>query len=65
MRGIVFGDVGWAGTRGALGRHAFGRPLSSVGVGTSFLDGLIRLDLARGSYPRQQWRASAYVEARM
>jgi hypothetical protein len=65
MRGIVFGDVGWTGDRRMLRDRAFGRPMSDVGVGTSFLDGLIRLDVARGIYPQKQWRASAYVEARM
>jgi hemolysin activation/secretion protein len=65
MRGIVFGDVGWTGARRALGRHEFGRPLSSVGVGTSFLDGLIRLDVARGISPRREWRVTTYIEARM
>ncbi|HEY8175845.1 MAG TPA: hypothetical protein VIF32_09145, partial [Gemmatimonadaceae bacterium] len=65
MRGIVFGDVGWTGDRRMLRDRAFGRPMSDVGVGTSFLDGLIRLDVARGIYPQERWRASAYVEARM
>jgi hypothetical protein len=65
MRGIVFGDVGWTGDRRMLRDRAFGRPMSDVGVGTSFLDGLIRLDVARGIYPQVKWRASAYVEARM
>jgi hemolysin activation/secretion protein len=65
VRGIVFGDLGWTGDRSAMQRHAFGRPMSSAGVGASFLDGLIRLDVARGIQPRKQWRVNAYVEARM
>jgi hypothetical protein len=65
MRGVLFGDVGWTGTRRMLDAREFGRPMSSAGVGTSFLDGLIRVDLARGIYPRRQWRATTYVEARM
>lgn len=65
IRGIVFGDVGWTGARAAFGHDALDRAMSSVGVGTSFLDGLIRLDLARGLAPQRQWRATAYVEARM
>jgi hypothetical protein len=28
------------------------------------LDGLVRLDLARGIYPRKQMRLDLYVEAR-
>jgi hypothetical protein len=65
IRGILFGDVGWTGDRRALRERAFGRPMSGVGVGASFLDGLIRLDVARGIHPQMKWRASTYVEARM
>jgi hypothetical protein len=32
------------------------------GVGLSFLDGLARVDLARGVDPRTVWRAHLYVE---
>lgn len=59
---IGFGDVGWAGDRRAWSKP--GRPLSGVGVGTSFLDGLIRFDLARGLFPVQRWRADFYLEAK-
>ncbi|MGI8498159.1 MAG: BamA/TamA family outer membrane protein [Gemmatimonadaceae bacterium] len=61
-RPIVFSDIGWAGDRARFG--APGRPMSGVGVGASFLDGLIRWDLARGIYPGRTWRADAYLEAR-
>ena len=62
FRKIVFGDLGWAGDR-----HNFshpGRPLSGAGVGASFMDGLIRIDLAKGIYPEKSARANLYVEAR-
>lgn len=61
VRPVVFGDVGWAGAW--EDRNHPGRPISGAGVGASFLDGLIRLDLARGIYPRQKTRLDLYVEA--
>jgi hemolysin secretion/activation protein ShlB/FhaC/HecB len=62
LRPVVFGDLGWVGDRNRLSQ--VGRPLSGVGFGTSFLDGLVRADLARGIYPRQQWRFDLYLESR-
>lgn len=61
-RPVVFADLGWAGPRN--GWNAIGRPLSGVGVGASFLDGLVRIDLARGVHPRWQTRLDLYLEAR-
>ncbi|MGH7653826.1 MAG: hypothetical protein ACREN6_04100 [Gemmatimonadaceae bacterium] len=61
-RGIVFADLGWAGDRTAW--RMAGRPLSGAGVGWSFLDGLVRFDLARGIYPSRQWRFDSYLEAK-
>lgn len=61
-RGVVFGDVGWAGPRELWSRP--GRPMSGAGVGVSFLDGLVRADLARGIYPNTRFRFDLYVEAR-
>lgn len=61
-RPVVFADLGWAGTRD--GWNAIGRPMSGAGVGASFLDGLIRIDLARGIHPRWQTRLDLYLEAR-
>ena len=61
MRSAVFGDLGWAGDRAKWGE--FGRPLSGAGVGFSFLDGLIRLDIARGIYPRRDTRFAFYFNA--
>lgn len=62
VRPVLFGDVGWAGRR-ADWQHP-GRPVSGAGIGASVLDGLIRLDLARGIYPREKMRLDLYVEAR-
>jgi len=62
VRPTVFGDLGWVGDRNSFTK--VGRPLSGVGAGLSFLDGLFRFDLARGLYPRKQWVFDTYVEAR-
>lgn len=61
-RPVIFGDLGWAGSRSDWKNP--GRPLSGVGVGVSFMDGLIRFDVARGIYPEKKTRANLYVEAR-
>ncbi len=61
-RPVVFGDLGWAGARD--GWKAIGRPMSGVGVGGSFVDGMFRIDLSRGIYPRWQTRLDLYLEAR-
>lgn len=62
VRPIVFGDIGWAGSRTSW--QEIGRPMSGAGVGASFLDGMIRVDLARGISPRAQTRLDLYLEAR-
>lgn len=41
-----------------------GRPLSGIGVGISGFDGMIRLDVARGLYLREQTRVNLYLDAR-
>ena len=61
-RPVVFYDIGWAGDRKDFGKS--GRPISGAGVGASFLDGLVRFDVARGIYPEKKVRANLYVEAR-
>jgi hypothetical protein len=38
--------------------------MSGAGVGMSFLDGLIRADLAKGIYPSKRFRFDMYLEAR-
>ena len=69
----LFGDAGWAGARADLAERATfrlrptdgaTRTLSGAGVGVSLLDGLIRLDVARGIHPRRGWRTDLRLEAR-
>ena len=62
LRLSAFGDLGWAGDRSRLGD--VGRPLSGVGLGASLLDGIVRLDVARGLYPRRQYRVDLSLGAR-
>jgi len=61
-RPVVFGDLGWAGDR----RHWRDGvvPVSGVGVGASFLDGLVRFDVAKGVRPANGVRAMMYMDAR-
>lgn len=61
-RPVVFGDLGWAGRRDDW-RHP-GKPLAGAGVGASFLDGLIRADVAKGIRPSGGVRLYLYVDAR-
>jgi hypothetical protein len=60
VRLVGFSDVAWAGPRADFTR---GKPLLSVGAGVSFLDGIIRLDVARGLREPRDWRASLYFDA--
>jgi hypothetical protein len=62
VRPVVFGDVGWAGPRAQW--RTPGRPMSGVGVGMSFFDGLVRADVARGLYPAKRLRFDMYLEAK-
>jgi hypothetical protein len=62
IRRLVFLDLGWAGDRTKW--REVGRPASGVGIGWSMLDGLIRADIARGLYPRREWRGALYLEGR-
>ena len=61
-RPVVFADMGWAGPADRWSHP--GRPASGAGVGASFMDGLIRFDVARGIFPRAGFRSDLYVEAR-
>lgn len=61
LRPLVFYDAGWAGARAAWGTS--NGNVRGAGVGLSFMDGLARVDLARGVAPRTVWRAHLYVEA--
>ncbi|HEY5061501.1 MAG TPA: ShlB/FhaC/HecB family hemolysin secretion/activation protein [Gemmatimonadaceae bacterium] len=62
IRPAVFADLGWVGDRTKLSQ--VGRPLSGVGAGVSFLDGLFRFDVARGINPRKQYRLDLYLESK-
>ena len=64
IRPVLFGDLGWTGDREQLYKNLIGRPMSGVGAGASFMDGLIRFDVARGLHPQKRWRVDMYVEAR-
>lgn len=60
VRPVAFYDVGWAGSREAF--TAAG-PMRGAGMGMSFLDGLFRLDVAKGLFPKRGWRTDLYFEA--
>ena len=62
VRPVIFGDLGWAGSRDEWSH--LGRPVSGAGVGASFMDGLIRFDIAKGIHPSRGWRTDLYLEAR-
>jgi hypothetical protein len=61
-RPSIFYDVGWAGDRDTWSHP--GRPVSGAGAGVSFLDGLFRMDVSRGIWPRQRTLLDLYFEAR-
>jgi hypothetical protein len=58
-RFALFSDLGWAGSRESF---TFQRPLWSVGVGASVLDGLVRMDLARALRAPTGWRLELYLD---
>ena len=62
VKPVLFGDVGWAGDRKNFSSP--GRLMSGVGVGASVMDGMIRLDVARGLWPQKAVRVDLSVEAR-
>jgi len=55
----LFADAGWAGTRDAI---RLDDARLSAGVGASFLDGLIRFDIARALRGGSTWRAYLYLD---
>jgi hypothetical protein len=59
-RVVVFADVGRAAPREQL---SLARPLAGIGVGASFLDGLIRFDLTRAIRSPTGWRLDLYTDA--
>jgi hypothetical protein len=60
VRLIAFSDMGWAGEWEALSVDPV---LLSVGGGVSFLDGLLRVDLARPLRGGSGWRMEMQVDA--
>jgi hypothetical protein len=60
LRTIGFVDAGWAGERDLI-RKA--RPAAGMGAGVSFMDGLLRLDVARGISRSPAWRAYFHIDA--
>lgn len=63
VRPAVFADFGWAGNR-ATKLTEIGRPMSGVGVGMSFLDGIVRIDLSRGLFPKENFHLDLSLGAR-
>ena len=59
VRLAAFGDAGWAGVGTSF---TTGRPLCAVGMGASFLDGILRVDLARALVTPKGWRMDFYVD---
>ena len=59
-RVALFTDAAWAGDRADFLR---GRPLRSVGLGFSFLDGYLRADIARALDAPTGWRLALYLDA--
>ena len=59
-RGVVFADIGRAGPREHL---SLAKSLAGVGVGASFLDGLVRLDVTRAVRSPTGWRVDFYTDA--
>ena len=58
-RVVLFTDVGWAGSRDDIQRKA---SMLSVGAGASFMDGMLRLDLARSLRGKKDWRIYLSVD---
>ncbi len=62
FRPVAFYDIGWAGGRGDFTHES--RPLQGAGVGLSMLDGMLRIDAARGLWPERNWRWGVYLGSR-
>ena len=60
IRPVVFYDAGSAGPDFTTGV----RPISGAGIGVSFLDGVLRLDVARGIFPRTSSRVDLTIDAK-
>jgi hypothetical protein len=60
VRLSVFADAGWAGTFDGFAEDDVGL---SAGIGGSFMDGLLRVDLARRIEPAPGTRLELYIDA--
>jgi hemolysin activation/secretion protein len=60
VRLVGFSDLAWAGPRDAFSNS---KPLLSVGAGISMMDGILRLDVARGLREPKGWAATLYFDA--
>lgn len=60
FRPVAFFDIGWAGSRTTFGQI---QPQRGAGFGFGVLDGLLRMDIARGLYPSKGWRTDFYLGA--
>jgi hypothetical protein len=58
----AFLDLGWAGDRSDFTTP--GRPIAGYGLGSSFVEGLFRVDVSRGIYPRKGTRIDLSLGAR-
>jgi hypothetical protein len=58
-RVVLFSDFGWAGSTNNISKRA---SMWSVGAGGSFLDGLVRVDLARALRGSRAWRLHLSVD---
>ena len=57
---VLFSDVGSAGSREHL---SVAKHLAGIGVGASFLDGLVRIDVTRATRSPSGWRVDFYSDA--
>ena len=57
---VIFGDVGRAGPRQSI---SLAHPLTGIGAGVSFVDGLIRIDFTRATQSPTGWRLDIYSDA--
>jgi hemolysin activation/secretion protein len=56
---VLFSDAGWAGPRDDVQLDPL---LLSAGIGASFLDGLLRLDLAHALREPRGWRFDIHLD---
>ncbi len=59
-RVVIFSDVGRAGPRQSI---SLAHPLTGIGAGVSFVDGLLRIDFTRATQSPTGWRLDIYSDA--